>query len=387
MLWKQNIQMELLEKRYVYCKWKDIIKMKRIVSYILSMSMLLSVLLAFTGCGGNADENVKENNETETTQVVTDMKGNEVTVPTKVDRYVVLWKSFGTVVALLDSCDGLVAIDYDQTKDSDAWLFEICPNAVDISKASEEMTAEEIIALDVDVVFWQSSKCEELATQLNELGVAAVNVDYTDYESMKKSITLTAQVLNTDYAKTMAEKYNAELDMTLAEIKEKTDTIADESKVSIINLRTLETLRADGKNTVADTWIYACGAKNLVSEQKLEGNQYLTSEQFFEWNPDYIISSAVGDDDILLTDAKYSSLTAVKEGHVYTNPQGIFWWNRYSVETILQLKWATSILYPELFTDVDIHSEVENFYKEFFNYEISDEDVDNMLNAAPPASK
>lgn len=359
--------------------------MKRLISYVLAVVMLLSVLL-ITGCGGNTNEDDKEDNGTQTTQVITDMKGNEVTVPTEVDRYVVLWKSFGTVVALLDSCEGLVAIDYDQQKDSDAWLFEICPNASDSSKASEEMTAEEIIALDVDVVFWQSSKCEDLAAQLNDLGVAAVNVDYTDYESMKQSITLTAQVLNTDYAKTMAEKYNAELDATLVEIKEKTDTIADENKVSIINLRTLETLRADGKNTVADTWIYACGATNLVSEQNLEGNQYLTSEQFFEWNPDFIISSAVGDDAILLTDSNYASLTAVKERKVYTNPQGMFWWNRYSVETILQLKWATSILYPELFDDVDIHSEAKAFYKEFFNYEITDENIDNMLKAVPPAN-
>ena len=43
------------------------------------------------------------------------------------------------------------------------------------------MTAEEIIALDVDVVFWQSPKCEDLAKQLIDLGVPDVNVDYTDY--------------------------------------------------------------------------------------------------------------------------------------------------------------------------------------------------------------
>ncbi len=358
--------------------------MKKLVSYLLVVTMLMTSVLSFTGCSSSKESS--ENKENLEPRVVTDMKGNQITVPAEVDRYVVLWKSFGTVVALLDSCEGLVAIDYDKTKDSDAWLFEICPEAADISKASEEMTAEEILALDVDVVFWQSPKCEELASQLNDLGVAAVNVDYTDYESMKKSINLTAQVLNTEYALNMAEKYNTELDATLAEIKEKTDTIADADKVSIINLRTLETLRADGKNTVADTWIYACGAKNLVSEQNLEGNQYLTSEQFFEWNPDFIISSAVGDDEILLNNSDYASLQAVKDGNVYTNPQGLFWWNRYSVETILQLKWATSILYPELFGDTDITSEAKEFYKTFFNYDISDEDVEQMLKAASPVA-
>lgn len=360
--------------------------MKKIISLILAVTMLASVMLFAAGC--NSTPNETPNGDTSNaTQVVTDMKGNKVTVPTEVKRYVVLWKSFATVVALLDSCNGLAAVDYDQTKESDAWLYEICPNAKNATKASEEMTAEEIIALDVDVVFWQSPKCEELAKQLIDLGVPAVNVDYTDYESMKQSISLTAQVLNTQYAKDMATKYNAELDATLAEVKAKTDTIADEDKVSVINLRKLETLRADGKDTVADTWIYACGAKNLVSEKNLSGNQYLTSEQFFEWDPDFVISSAVGDDKTMLTDSTYASLTAVKNKNVYTNPQGIFWWNRYSVETILQLKWATSILYPELFEDVDIHAEAKEFYKEFFNYEISDADVDNMLAAAAPAAE
>lgn len=361
--------------------------MKKIISLILAVSMLAGIMLFTAGCNNGTTGNESDKGDgSPTTQVVTDMKGNEITVPTEVKRYVVLWKSFGTVVALLDSCNGLVAIDYDQTKSSDAWLYEICPAAKNAGKASEEMTSEEIIALNPDVVFWQSPKCEELANQLIDLGVPAVNVDYTDYESMKQSISLTAQVLNTQYAKDMASKYNAELDATLSSIKEKTDTIADADKVSIINLRELESLRADGKDTVADTWIYACGAKNLVSEKDLSGNQYLTSEQFFEWNPDFIISSGIGDDQKLLSDSTYESLTAVKNKNVYTNPQGIFWWNRYSVETILQMKWATSILYPSLFSDIDMHKEAKDFYKEFFNYDISDADVDNMLAAAAPAS-
>ena len=348
------------------------------ISCLALVLIMCCLIIPLSSCSNNDDENEP--------RTVTDMNGTTVTIPAKVERYIVLWKSYTGVMAMLDGAEGLVGADYQVEKKADGkWLAEICSAASDLTVVTEEITVEEVLELDVDVVFWQSSACNELAASLIDAGVAAVNVNFTDYETMKKSVSLAAEVLGTESAKQKATAYNAHLDSVIAQISAKTSTLTDEQKVTVLNLRKLETLRADGKDTVADTWINLCGGINIVSANNLSGNQYLNQEQVLEWNPDFIVSSNVGDDTTMMTSEVYASLTAVQNSHVYTNPQGIFWWNRYSVETPLQILWAANKLHPELFGDVDIVKEAKEFYSEFFGYEMSDADVQQMLIAGAPA--
>ncbi len=345
----------------------------------------LLMVMAFTGCGNN-NEDVSPSNNTDidSKRTIVDMNGDSIAVSEKVTKYITLWPSHQSVLAMLDKCEGMAASMYDPNDAFSAWLYEMYPNVPYDSSIGEEMSAEEVIALGVDVVFWQNPASEPLAKQLNAAGVAAINIAFTDYESMKKAISITADVLNTDYARDMATKFNAELDSTVKEISDITSTIKDENKLRVLNLRNFETLRADGKNTVADTWLGICGAVNIVSEQNLEGNQFLTKEQIFEWNPDIIVSSATGDATWAYEQTDLATLSAVKNKTIYDNPAGIFYWNRYSTETILQLKWASKLFYPELFSDVDIEEEIKDYYKTFYDYEISDDNIQQMLNVLTP---
>lgn len=339
--------------------------------------LMLCLVVPLSSCS-------KEDGENEPRTVV-DMKGTTVSIPAKVERYIVLWKSYTGVMAMLDGGEGLVGADYQVSSKADGqWLAELCPATSDLTVVTEAITVEEVLELNVDVVFWQSSACNDLAADLINVGIAAVNVDFTDYESMKKSVSLAADILGTDSAKQKANAYNTYLDGVIARVSAKTNTLTDDQKVTVLNLRNLESLRADGKDTVADTWINLCGGINIVSANNLSGNQYLNQEQVFEWNPDFIVSSNEGDDTAMMSSDVYASLTAVQNSHVYTNPQGVFWWNRYSVETPLQILWAANTLHPDLFGDVDIISEAKAFYSEFFGYEINDAGVQQMLVAGAP---
>ena len=349
------------------------------------LSCLLMVLVLGLSVAAIVACNPNDGEGESTARRVVDMKGTTVVVPDKVERYIVLWKSYTGVMAMLDGAEGLVGCDYQVGKNADAaWLVKFCPAAANLKVATEEILVEEVLEMNVDVVFWQSPACNQLAADLISVGIPAVNVDFTDYESMKKSVTLAAEVLGTDSAKQNAVAYNSYLDSVISSVASKTDTLTDEQKVTVLNLRKLETLRADGKDTVADTWINLCGGKNIVSINNLSGNQYLNQEQVLDWDPDFIISSNVGDDDAMKNSQVYSALTAVKNGNVYTNPQGIFWWNRYSVETPLQILWAATKFHPELFKDVNIVNETKSFYSQFFHCEITDADVEQMLAAGFP---
>lgn len=352
---------------------------KKVLCAVLSMIMLVS--LALTACGST--DNTQQETQTRT---IVDMKGNSIELKGEVHSYLVLWKSYTGVMAMLDGCEGLVGCDYDVNSERDAWLFELCPAAKDLTVVTEEITAEEVANLNVDVVFWQNSNCEELAQQCISLGIPAVNINFTDYDTMKQSVSIAADVLGTDSAREKANAFNEYLDQTIAQIQGVSQNIPDADKLRVVNLRNVEELRADGKGTVADTWIECIGAINVVSEHNLEGNQYLEVEQLYEWDPDIIVSSGNGDDEIMYNDEKFASLSAVKNKKVYINPNGIFYWNRYSVETPLQLYWASSVFYPDQYSDIDVNEKIKEFYKEFFDYEISDENIEQMLKELPPLS-
>lgn len=344
----------------------------------ICIAMLLVCLLAFAACS-NEGNTPKEPEETRT---IVDMAGRTVTVPATVDSYIDIWYSHQAVVAMLDKCEAMTATSYTRDNAFNAWFFRLYPDVP--SEDIEHMNAEQIAEAGIDVVFMQYSQYQDLAAQLEQLGIAAVAVDFDSYESLKQCITMCANVLNTDYARVMAEKFNTELDATMADIGAKVADIPEEERVRVLNLRNFETLRADGAGTVADAWITACGGVNVLAELNLEGNQYLNAEQIFEWDPDIIFSSNAGDAASAYASDDYKSLSAVKNGKVYDNPSGIHYWNRYSSEALLQLHWASQVFYPELFADVNMVEVVREYYKEFYDYEFTDAEIDLILQGLPP---
>lgn len=346
----------------------------------ICIAMLLVCLLAFAACS-NEGNTTKEPEETRT---IVDMAGRTVTVPATVDSYIDIWYSHQAVVAMLDKCEAMAATSYTRDNAFNAWFFKLYPDVP--SEDIEHMNAEQIAEAGIDVVFMQYSQYQDLAAQLEQLGIAAVAVDFDSYESLKQCITMCADVLNTDYARAMAEKFNAELDATMAEIGAKVADIPEEERVRVLNLRNFETLRADGAGTVADAWITACGGVNVLAELNLEGNQYLNAEQIFEWDPDIIFSSNAGDAASAYASDDYKSLSAVKNGNVYDNPSGIHYWNRYSSEALLQLHWASQVFYPELFADINMVEVVREYYQEFYDYEFTDAEIDLILQGLPPVS-
>ena len=61
-------------------------------------------------------------------------------------------------------------------------------------------------------------------------------------------------------------------------------------------------------------------------------------------------------------------------------PIGISRWGHPgSLETPLALLWTAKTIYPDYFPDIDISAETRAFYKRFFNYDLSDEQVRQIV--------
>ena len=61
-------------------------------------------------------------------------------------------------------------------------------------------------------------------------------------------------------------------------------------------------------------------------------------------------------------------------------PIGISRWGHPgSIETPLAILWAAKILYPNLFKDINIRKETRQYYKRFYDYELSDKLLEQIL--------
>ena len=64
---------------------------------------------------------------------------------------------------------------------------------------------------------------------------------------------------------------------------------------------------------------------------------------------------------------------------MYLNPKGVFTWDRYGPEEVLQIQWAAQTLHPDLFADIDIQAATRAFYRDYYEYTQTDADIADIL--------
>jgi iron complex transport system substrate-binding protein len=337
-----------------------------------------------SGCTSSSTSNNNSNSSAATqatTQTVTDMNGTQVEVPTNPTKYADGWFAHNEITIMLTNAAGLVAT-HCAPKDY-PWMYKVCPNMSNATATfGDDFNFEDLVALEPQVIF--DSK-ESLRSKCNEVGIPLINCNFQDYDQMKRSIELSAQVFG-GTAPSIASKYNAELDQVLSDVQSKTGSLADTDKPSIMHGASVYTGILDGTETIIDTWIKAAGGKNAVTEST-KGNASATfsMEQIVTWNPDIIITGKPAEVDQIKNDSNWASINAVKNGKVYVNPKGVFGWDRYGVEELLQIQWAAALLHSELFPKLDINTKVKEFYSTYLNYNLTDDEVKLIIAAKNPA--
>ena len=128
---------------------------------------------------------------------------------------------------------------------------------------------------------------------------------------------------------------------------------------------------AGGKNVSANYSIKSTGGQN--------GGASVDEEQIVKWNPDYIITYSTEATAQVQNDKALASVTAVKKGHVYTCPKGLYLWSVRSGEGALMTPWIGTIINHKLFSDVNMTKMTQTFFKQYYRYALSDADTAKIL--------
>ena len=349
----------------------------------------LTAAILFTGCTKKASSPSKAEpvESLAATRTIVDQVGHTVVLPQKINRVVIasVWP-LCSAYCLMYGTDKLVGLDPAIISAAEnSMLIKIAPELSNLPSSFSKngsLNAEELLKLKPDVVLYASGVMEDydIATQagIPAVGFSLSAKNFNAVETINSWMELLAEVMNESYDTSKFVEYGNKIQKLvadrLADVKEE-----DKPTAMIIHKYSPTTLAIPGTSTWGDYWITASGARNVANENK--GTPQVTVEQIYKWNPDRIyitnFSDAVPDDlyNNTLEGYDWSNVGAVKSRNVYKMPLGIYRWYVTNTDSPLTLLWLAKQHHPSLFADIDMDSEIKNYYKEFYRIELSDDDI------------
>jgi iron complex transport system substrate-binding protein len=326
----------------------------------------------------------------------TDMDGHTVEITKPIESvFIVDMTPLVAVYAYYNNgAEGLVGVPIDSVNIIKESVFaEVYPDILNVplyDSGVEGTNVEEIAAKNPDVVFYTGGR-EETYEALTNAGLTAVAFTTAmtqDSNAMKNLADWLAQldkVFNVESASRSAKLigYNDEV---LSELSALSASIPDEEKPSAIIIFALgdDTLQIAGGGHYSDFWLNNSGARNAAAE--LERIKPVNMEQLQKWNPEiiYITNFNKGVPEDLYNNTfagfDWSEIDAVKNKRVYKIPLGSYRWYAPSNEGALMLQWMYKHNQPVRASELDVEAEILSFFKEFYNIELTNEQMDALLN-------
>ena len=322
-------------------------------------------------------------------KTVTDLTGKKVTIKDNPSRIAIVPIPWASLAYLVDGDSSKIIGMNPSSKEAYdiSILKDLAPNMKKVNTAFVDsdfnINYEELALLKPDiVVVWdfQNDAIEKLA----KLKIPAVAIKYGTLENVQEGIKLLGDILNRQEKAQKLINYHKDTNKYLASKTKKLENIKRKKILYLINPQ----LTVSSGNSVTNIMIDMAGGENVAKDITTGGSwSKVTMEQIIKWNPDIIILSNF--DKILPEDIynnkfegqDWSKISAVKNKKVFKAPIGIYRWDAPSAETPLMIKWIAKVAAPEIFNDYDIRKDIKDFYLEFFNYKLSDEQLNFILNS------
>lgn len=239
------------------------------------------------------------------------------------------------------------------------------------------VNVEELLKLNPDVVFQWNYMDDEIA-KMEEAGIKVVALQYGTLDDLETWIRIIGKMFQKeDRAEELITYFNENVD----EVTEKISTLSEDDYSNVLILS--DNLKVTGTG-FANYWVEKSGAINPAKDLSGEALN-VNMEQIYEWNPSIIYIgnfTELQPSDLIdnkLEGQDWSVVDAVQNKQVYKIPIGGYRWDPPGIETPLMVKWLAKIQHPELFEDMDMYEEVSKFYKDVYNFELTDEMLDEIL--------
>ncbi len=322
----------------------------------------------------------------ETPRVVVDMAGQAVTVPAKIERVACLEVLCYQKMAMLGAADRVM----EMVRNGAPWMAVTNPHWDRIATTVGEPNLEDLLARRADVVFFAYDPAR-MRLKLTALGLPALvsqpvgrRADTASefLEQSKATIRMFGQVLGGE-AMGRAEEWCATLDAKVRMVGDRIRAIPADRRPKLYYVRGPQALDTQGVGSSTYWFGQLAGAHMVIGDADLALKGTVSQEEILRWDPDVVLVGRQYPLDLVLGDARWANVSAVKSHRVYASPEGVFYWDG-GPEGVLLMEFIAKRLYPDLFRDLDMAAEVKDYYARFYRTRLDEDQVDKLLRGLSP---
>ena len=342
--------------------------------FLMMVVLLLSSIFALTACGKD-----KQAAESET-RIITDMAGRTVELPAEVERVACQSSTCEAVIISLGKATKLVGTtDY---TDENSFAFKLFPELAQVTKLSDDMSVEEMLKNDVQVVFVKDTN---KISKYEEAGLPVIYVELDTMEGTKAGIKIIGEVIGAEDRAEKCVEYIINCEKIVKDrIPENSAFTAYYSRAKYAESNLLTTYAA---GHIYSEWIGVTGGTVITKDMELaetKGGVMINGEELINANPDVIFIGGYYRNPVFrdAMNGEYSSvLRAVENNKVFVVPTSVTDWSVGSCELGLTTLWCAQKVAPELFEDINMTEQLIAFYKDVAGITVSEELANDILNS------
>lgn len=316
-------------------------------------------------------------------RLLLDQRGHSVQLPTSVKRVGTPGISLASLILALGGRSQLYAITPEVQ--SNPWLRRIMPEISRLPTPFVRPAGVQLESLLIHkpdlVTLWLNH--QGLGERLERLGLPVLYVGYRNAEEMHQAARLLGHALGPAPSQ-RAEAFIQYYQHTVQRVAQGLTGLGDAERPRVY-YAALSPLHTEGQASMVTTWIEQAGGLNVAAQAGLPAEAQVSLEQLLVWQPHVIITLEASTQAAILKDPRWQSLPAVRDGRVWVNPKGINAWCTRAAETALQVLWAAQSLHPARFQNVDLVEETRRFYQQFYQYALTDAEIQHILRGADPS--
>ena len=337
-------------------------KFKKIMSLFI-IGILMSTFVV--GCGSNNVES-KDNKVT-----VVDQLGREVELDGTPEKIVSSYYISTSLLINLGVQDKLVGIEA-KAKTREMYK-KVAKELIDLPAVgtSKEINVEECANLNPDLVIIPT-RLKEFIPKFEELKIPVIAIEPETLDQFKETVKLIGKAVGKEEKANKLVNY---YDDTISKVKELNKNLTEKQNVYLAGSDSV--LKTCTSKMYQNYMFEVCGGENVTKELTDGYWTTISVEELVKKNPDviYMVGYASYSKDDILKDERLKGVNAINNNKVYVFPSTLEAWDYPTPSSMLGILWLENNLHPDLYSKEDYIKDAKEFYKEFYDIEVSEEEL------------
>lgn len=278
------------------------------------------------------------------------------------------------------------------TQAASAFVNLLDPEAEAKTRFMSDAAAEELAAVQPDLVLLKSYMQDPLGQTLEQLDIPVVYLEFETPEQYERDLAILGELFgNSKRAEDVWNYY----ENILARVAASTEGLSEAQKPRVLMLQYSDKGGEVAFKVPPTSWIQTqmvmlAGGTPVWTEAAQGGGWAVVNlEQIAAWNPDqiYVINYFGSSVDVvkqLQANPQWAEMAAVRNGHLIPFVGDLHSWDQSDTRWGLGLLWLAQQIHPDRFPDVDIQAEVYHFFETYYGLDRAtiDAEIVSLLEAS-----